>query len=377
MKRLLFFIVPVFLLAVIGIALIFIINPSRRRAEMEEFTVCEEQFKAEKYQEAVGLLEKFIDDHPRSRYSVQAHYYLAKSKQNLGEYSQAMVIWDKIIKKYRKKTGRLDEAYYYLGFGYETIGQTDKAVENYKIVIDKFNNTPAVAGALVGMGRYYEGNGQEAEAVAVYQKVMENYSNTEFITEAEKRFGSINLKNFLEQNIQPYEVKRGDSLEKIAGVFNITPALIRKLNDSDLKALQVGQTLRVIDANNFSILIDLSDCRLSLKNGDQTIKKYPICVGTKVTPTPEGDYKVTDKMVDPTWYSTTATGAKGVIPGGDPKNELGTRWIGFKPAYGIHGTIFPESIGKAESHGCVRMHNADVEELYDLIGAGTPVKIIQ
>ena len=64
------------------------------------------------------------------------------------------------------------------------------------------------------------------------------------------------------------------------------------------------------------------------------------------------------------------------IPGGDPRNELGSRWIGFKPSYGVHGTIFPESIGKAESHGCVRMNNKDVEELYGLVVVGTPVKII-
>ena len=85
---------------------------------------------------------------------------------------------------------------------------------------------------------------------------------------------------------------------------------------------------------------------------------------------------MTEKLPNPVWYKTTSSGAKETIPPGDPKNELGTRWIGFKPAYGIHGTIDPKSIGKAMSNGCVRMHNEDVEELYDLVVVGTPVKII-
>jgi lipoprotein-anchoring transpeptidase ErfK/SrfK len=60
----------------------------------------------------------------------------------------------------------------------------------------------------------------------------------------------------------------------------------------------------------------------------------------------------------------------------DPRNPLGERWIGLEGvsgsavgmmAYGIHGTIEPESIGKSVSMGCVRLHNADVEQLYDLL----------
>jgi lipoprotein-anchoring transpeptidase ErfK/SrfK len=81
-------------------------------------------------------------------------------------------------------------------------------------------------------------------------------------------------------------------------------------------------------------------------------------------------------LPDPVWYSTLDSGAKEKIQPGDPRNELGTRWIGFKPAYGIHGTIDPKSIGQAMGKGCVRMNNEDVEELYDLLVVGTPIKIV-
>ena len=75
------------------------------------------------------------------------------------------------------------------------------------------------------------------------------------------------------------------------------------------------------------------------------------------------------------WYSP-----EGVFPFGHPKNVLGTRWIGFEEkeglyGYGIHGTAEPESIGKAESNGCIRLRNEDVEELFDFVETKTKVVI--
>jgi lipoprotein-anchoring transpeptidase ErfK/SrfK len=75
-------------------------------------------------------------------------------------------------------------------------------------------------------------------------------------------------------------------------------------------------------------------------------------------------------MVDPTYY-----GPEGVIAHDDPKNPLGERWIDIGDSYGIHGTIDPESIGKNESRGCIRMLNSHVEEVYDFLVIGSEVKI--
>ena len=78
-------------------------------------------------------------------------------------------------------------------------------------------------------------------------------------------------------------------------------------------------------------------------------------------------------MENPVWYH------KGeIVPPGTPDNFLGTRWLGFDlPQYGIHGTVEPQLIGQSVSHGCVRMHNEDVEELFTYIPYGTKVKIVQ
>jgi lipoprotein-anchoring transpeptidase ErfK/SrfK len=78
-------------------------------------------------------------------------------------------------------------------------------------------------------------------------------------------------------------------------------------------------------------------------------------------------------MDDPTWY---APGGK-IIPPGDPRNILGSRWLGLdKPGYGIHGTTEPSSIGRSVTAGCVRMLNKDVEELFVILPVGTEVAIL-
>ena len=100
------------------------------------------------------------------------------------------------------------------------------------------------------------------------------------------------------------------------------------------------------------------------------MKKYRVSTGEKGN-TPTGNVKIVNKVINPAWYYDDQ-----VYPPGDPKNGLGSRWMGFDlKGYGIHGTIEPEKIGKPASLGCVRMRNEDVEELFDLVPIGTPVNI--
>ena len=375
MKRFVPIIILVFLLVIAGGVILGLIRGKQKReAEMTEFYLCETRFNEGQYQSAARLLETFLKDHPKSEKAANAYYYLAMAREKLGDHSQAMAAWSRIIEDYPESPNRAD-AYYHLGAGYQSMDQYDKAMENYKIAANRFGNLPVAAGAWHGMGRLYEMKGQESAAVNAYMNVMEKYPDTEFAADAERRWGSINLKQFLRENAVTYEVRRGDSLAGIGAKFDITSELIMKLNDLRTNMLQSGQILKVIKAD-FNVLVDLSSRKLSLRAGDTVIKRYLIGIGRDETPTPTGDFKVIDKLIDPVWYSTTPSGAKVVIPPGDPRNRLGTRWIGFKRAYGIHGNIDPESIGKATSDGCVRMYNEDVEEFYDLVTLGTPVKVV-
>lgn len=119
------------------------------------------------------------------------------------------------------------------------------------------------------------------------------------------------------------------------------------------------------------ILLNLASRILTLYQGDVKIRMYPVGVGRPETPSPIGHYSVTTKEVNPTWIDPDSST---VIPSG-PDCPLGYRWMGLFGNYGIHGTNVPSSIGGYVSHGCIRMYEEDVEDLYDHTPLGTPVDI--
>jgi lipoprotein-anchoring transpeptidase ErfK/SrfK len=123
--------------------------------------------------------------------------------------------------------------------------------------------------------------------------------------------------------------------------------------------------------------ISLHNRRVTLYQGKSQIKSYPIAVGRQGWDSPIGNFRVRTMLKNPTWINPFTGKA---IPGGDPENPLGKYWIGFwtngKNWVGFHGTPNPDSVGKAASHGCIRMYNNDVKELFDRISLGTPVTVV-
>ncbi len=118
------------------------------------------------------------------------------------------------------------------------------------------------------------------------------------------------------------------------------------------------------------VVVSIPDRKLALLEGDSVVKVYPVAVGARRTPSPAGEFKVVNRLVRPTYYHSGTV----ITPG--PRNPLGTRWIGLsEKGYGIHGTNAPKSIGKAASHGCIRMSKADLEELFGLVQVGDAVEI--
>ncbi|SDP13590.1 Lipoprotein-anchoring transpeptidase ErfK/SrfK [Selenomonas ruminantium] len=119
------------------------------------------------------------------------------------------------------------------------------------------------------------------------------------------------------------------------------------------------------------ISINLAARSLALFEGNKKIRLYPIGPGKASTPTPVGYYKIESKDYNPTW-TDPATGRS--IPSG-PDCPLGYRWMQIRGNYGIHGTNRPNSIGHYVSNGCIRLHEKDIEALFDLVKIGTPVEI--
>ena len=120
------------------------------------------------------------------------------------------------------------------------------------------------------------------------------------------------------------------------------------------------------------IEINLASKLLTLYQGDVGIRMYPVAPGKPSSPTPVGRRKVVDMEMNPTWIDPDSNTQ---IPSG-PDCPLGYRWIGIGGNYGIHGTNVASSIGSYASHGCVRMYEADVEDLFAHIVKGIPVDII-
>ncbi len=122
------------------------------------------------------------------------------------------------------------------------------------------------------------------------------------------------------------------------------------------------------------IIVNKANNKLAFVKDGKIVEILPVATGKSNELTPEGFFTFIVKAKNPYYRKKN-------IPGGDPRNPLGTRWIGFDArgtdgrTYGIHGTNQPWSIGKYISNGCIRMNNRDVERLYDKIPLQTKVLV--
>jgi len=135
-----------------------------------------------------------------------------------------------------------------------------------------------------------------------------------------------------------------------------------------------SKLVRAVDSQ-YHLLVDLSDRRVYLYEGKKQKKSYPVSIGQPGWETPTGSFKVTRMDEHPVWQQPIT----GVIVHPGMANPLGDRWIGFwtdgSSYIGFHGTPDEAQVGLAISHGCLRMRNSDIRQIYDLVGIGTPVKV--
>ncbi len=119
------------------------------------------------------------------------------------------------------------------------------------------------------------------------------------------------------------------------------------------------------------IVVSIPDRKLAVIDAGRVLKIFPTAVGAAKTPSPAGSYTIVVRLSEPTWY-----GKGKVVPAGKA-NPIGTRWIGLSvKGYGIHGTNNPASIGRNASHGCIRLRNHDIEELFEMVSVGDAVELV-
>lgn len=127
---------------------------------------------------------------------------------------------------------------------------------------------------------------------------------------------------------------------------------------------------RMSAAPQVSIIVDLSERSVDVLEDGQIVKSYTVAVGHENHPTPTGEFTISHLVWNPTWIPPDVEWAKDATrkEPGDPNNPMQGAKIFFKdPDYYLHGTNAPESMGKAASHGCVRMRTGDVQELAEIV----------
>jgi lipoprotein-anchoring transpeptidase ErfK/SrfK len=209
----------------------------------------------------------------------------------------------------------------------------------------------------------------------IYEKILTRESGltAKQKKDIRRKYESMNMKTLFSplpmKEAKFHKVKKGETLLTIAKKYRTTVELIKKSNRLKSDVIQPEMRLKVIK-EKFYVFVDKSENQLILFLNGNPFKRYRVATGKKNS-TPAGTFKIVNRIKDPTWY----TEGRAVRPE-DPKNELGSHWLGFDlDSYGIHGTSDPDSIGNWASSGCVRMHNHDVGELYTILPEGTKVHI--
>jgi hypothetical protein len=239
--------------------------------------------------------------------------------------------------------------------GGEAIGQGRAKVQAGKLL-----EARDVVNAAFVSGRLSAGDADAARALLMEINQTVVFSNRKF---ADDRFGGT------------YQVQPGDRLDRIGARHALTADLLLKINGmTDARKLRSGAYIKVLKGP-FHAVVSKSAFRLDLYlgglpggGGDVVyVASFPVGLG-KDDSTPLGKWQVEAdrKVKNPVYYSPRG---EGVIESDDPKNPLGEFWIGLvgidggavgQESYGIHGTIEPDSIGKMESMGCIRLRHDDI-----------------
>jgi len=180
------------------------------------------------------------------------------------------------------------------------------------------------------------------------------------------------------------------TLEMLAERFHMDEAYLRELNP-DVDFTLPGVQIKVVATGQSkagsvtSIVADKGKKQVRAYDASgKLLAAYPATIGSTDTPSPSGEVTIERVAHNPGYtYNPKINFKQGdndkilqVPPG--PNGPVGTMWMALsKPTYGIHGTPEPSTIGKTQSHGCVRLTNWDAEELADMVTPGVSVSFIE
>jgi lipoprotein-anchoring transpeptidase ErfK/SrfK len=179
------------------------------------------------------------------------------------------------------------------------------------------------------------------------------------------------------------------ALELLSEKFHASPKLLQKLNPG--KSFdKAGEEIMVPNVHAApagrkaaKVVVSRSDSTVAALDAEgKMIAQYPATMGSEHDPLPLGDWKVNGVSKNPPFHynpdlfwDADAKDEKATIKPG-PNNPVGVVWIDLsKSHYGIHGTPEPSTIGKTQSHGCIRLTNWDAAALAEMVTPGTPARL--
>ncbi|MBN1900522.1 L,D-transpeptidase family protein [Candidatus Sumerlaeota bacterium] len=350
---------------------------NRRKNASEELKNARDLLANDKADAAISLLKIHISKYSKMPTAPEALFLLAKTLYKQDK-SQSLDLFERLLKDH-PNTPYARQALYYKAFAMldkRPIRQETEAF--FQELLGNTENKQAAYVAQYGLALAKLEDGKYKDARADLDDLMDREVPDELRSLLENTLGDLNLRLLYSPELygddESYETQRGDYIYNLAKKFNITQELLLKCNNiSDPKKMGVGQRLKIPKVN-FSILVDKYNNVLTLNSNGKFFKKYAVRTGAYENQTPNGDFRIENKKKDPRWVNPRT---HKMYPAGDPENELGARWMSFQgDMLGVHGAIKPETIGYYSSFGCVGMLKEDIEELFDLIPVGTPLKIV-
>ncbi len=365
------------LLACIGIGSALLIQHKRNLLYLRNYQEADALFNDSKYEEASEIFGS-IYPKVRGEIRIEILYKMGTCYQKTGSIDKAEACWKEVL----NSSYPFYHPFVYYKFAQQRLreGNFDQAELYYSKVIEEFPSHPLSEDAMLGPIDIYVAKGELKRAREYCEEIIESIISPRIKEIAIDKLGEINMKLLFSPTStkisEVYSIKAGDTLSSIARKFNTTVALLEKSNNLKSSVIRPGQKIKVT-TNKFSIVMDIKRNELFLNYDDKLFKRYKISSGADDSSTPLGNFEIKEKIKDPTWYPVSG----GVIPPSSAENILGSRWMGLwksrtKTGYGIHEAVDPSDIGKYVTNGCIRMIKEDLEELYDIVIIGTPVKII-
>jgi lipoprotein-anchoring transpeptidase ErfK/SrfK len=231
-------------------------------------------------------------------------------------------------------------------------------------------------------------SGEKVDRDVPVRVVINRAAVRDFIARIEKKQSLEPLDAQIKLTLTRVTVTAAKPGKRLAAREVLIARLIRRLTTSTDKRTIRARTVdvdakvtedKVFDVQPVAVTVSRSERKARVFRRGKLVRSYTVAIGSAQYPTPSGQFVVQSMQKNPPWNVPQSAWAGDLagesIPGGDPRNPLVARWIGFNGSVGFHGTASAGSLGSAASHGCIRMAPSDVIDLFERVKPGAPVLV--